>query len=382
MKNRVLLVDDEVNILHSFKRNLRGHFEFDLANSGKIALEMMDITQYSVIVTDMQMPEMNGVTLLQQVKERYPDVIRIMLTGNADQQTAIDAVNVGDIFKFLNKPCSTDLLKSVIDDAFKQYNLVVAEKVLLNKTLKSVINVLNEVLFLVNPEATEHNSELKRHMLNLRKALNLKSSWSFEPMIELSQLGSIIFPKYFVGEGKGLSQEELQLFEQHPCLAYDLIRKIPRMESIANTILYQEKSFNGEGVPHDHVSGKDIPIGARMLKVVLDFLKAKSLNLDDDKAVDTLDSHPERYDPKILEAFKKTLEIEEQKRTVSLKDLKLNMILVEDIRTKRGQLVAKGGQKVTESMRHIIDHCVSNGAISGAVAVTIMEEEPADPSYP
>lgn len=384
MKDRILLVDDEVNILRSYQRTLRNVFQFDVASSGKQALEMIELNKpYSVVISDMQMPEMNGVELLSIIKERYPETVRMMLTGNSDQQTAIDAVNIGDIFRFLNKPCSNDNLIEAIKAGIKQYRLIVAEKILLNKTLKGVLNVLNEVLNLVNPDVATHNAKLRHNMIKLAETLKLQVGWSFEPMIQLSQLGCVILPPDTINHitsGQALSAEERQLFEQHPCLASDLIRKIPRMEKIAETILYQEKHYNGEGVPHGEVKGDQIPLHSRMLKTVLDYIRFEGVDGSPQQALKKMEMYKDRYDPQILAAFFKTINSEPMddsgELTLTYADLKEKMILLQDIRTPRGQFIAKKGQEITEPLYRIIIHCLDNGALSrvGLIKVQLPQE--------
>jgi len=382
MNNKVLLVDDEVNILNSYRRNLRNQFEFDVALSGEEALKQLESgKKYAVIISDMQMPKMNGVELLREFKTRSPNTVRLMLTGNADQQTAIDAVNIGDIFRFLNKPCTVQDLANAIKAGLEQHNLIIAEKVLLNKTLKGIINVLNEVLTLVNPDAFGHNAHLKKYMMALAETMELPYSWTFEPMIQLSQLGCVIFPQDTIkhlDSGQSISEEEQQIFNQHPLLASDLIRKIPRMESIAQTILYQEKCYNGEGIPLDEIKGKDIPVGARMLKIVLDFIRAKGTGISEKAAYSKLEQQAYNYDPDILHLFKKSIdiddiedEIETEIQTVKIAELRTGMIINEDIKTKQGQLVAGHGQEVTEALMRIIRHCLENGALNGFETVQL-----------
>ncbi|MGF1755025.1 response regulator, partial [Vibrio makurazakiensis] len=268
MDKPILLVDDEVNILNSFRRTLRNQVTIELASSGKEALELIEKKHYAVVVSDMNMPEMNGLQLLEAIQERSPDTVRMMFTGNSDQKTAVDAVNIGDVFRFINKPCSPDELLVFINSALHQYDLIIAEKVLLNKTLKGVISVLSEVISLIEPEVSEHNSRIQFHMDTLSKALKLKSHWSFEPMVQLSQLGHILFPDEQhnghltvppIPEQSQAASQTQQSLGQHAALASDLIRRIPRMGPIANAIKYQEKGFNGEGLPNDEVQGKDLP---------------------------------------------------------------------------------------------------------------------------
>lgn len=379
MSHRILLVDDEVNILNSFRRNLRGQFEFDVAQGGEEALKLIDHkNKYAVIVTDMQMPSMNGVELLKEVKKKSPNTVRIMLTGNVDQKTAIDALHIGDIFRFINKPCNHQTLTQAINAGIEQYNLVIAEKVLLNKTLKRTLNVLSEVLTIVNPEVFAHTVQLKKYMLALAKTLNYPVSWSFEPMIQLSQLGYVMFPDSELVEGTdndSLSLEQRQMIDRHPCLAADLIRKIPRMNTIAHTILYQEKCFNGEGIPHDEVKGEDIPYGARMLKIVIDYLRLKKTGVSTNQACLALDEQKQFYDPNILSAFKESVSAnaEPTQKLVDLTELKEKMVIQEDICTKTGLVVITKGQEITEPLQRIIAHCVENGALKNTTKVTICE---------
>ena len=122
MSRRILLVDDEVNVLQGYQRALRKRFELDVANSGAEALEKIASGgPYAVIVSDMRMPEMNGVELLTAVKQKAPETVRMMLTGNSDQQTAIDAINKGDIFRFLNKPCSKEEFAAALSAGLTLY---------------------------------------------------------------------------------------------------------------------------------------------------------------------------------------------------------------------------------------------------------------------
>jgi len=370
-------VDDEINILNSYRRNLRNKFTFDVAESGVEALALLAKHKYSVIITDMQMPSMNGLELLQKVKLKAPNTVRMMITGNSDQKTAIDALNIGDIFRFVNKPCDHNDLCTLIESGIEQYNLIIAEKILLNKTLKGTINVLAEVLTIVNPKVFAHTVQIKKYMLALAKALNMPINWSFEPMIQLSQLGCVMFPETSLSDGsKGFSAEQFKMVERHPCLASDLIRKIPRMNKIAHTILYQEKCFNGEGVPHDSIKGEEIPYGARMLKVVLDFLRFKNDGSTINQASMKLTEQSQFYDPNILTAFKESIgaSAEPTQQVVTLAELTDGMTVQEDVFTGAGLLVISKGQEISEPLRRIITHCAENGAISSNTSFTVCKE--------
>src|SRR5262249_53231752 len=127
MSTKILFVDDDASILTAFQRNLRKQFALDVAIGGSEALRAMSAKgPYAVLVADMQMPEMNGLEFLKKAEEISPQTVRIMLTGNADQKTASDAVNLGHVFRFLTKPCSTEELAATLKAGLEQYLLVIA----------------------------------------------------------------------------------------------------------------------------------------------------------------------------------------------------------------------------------------------------------------
>jgi CheY-like chemotaxis protein len=123
MSEKILFVDDETAILDGYKRLLRGEFDIDTAAGGKIALEMLARNRYAVVVADMRMPEIDGAQLLARIAVDYPGMVRIMLTGNSDMQTAVRAVNEGNVFRFLTKPCEKELLRNTLNAALGQYRI-------------------------------------------------------------------------------------------------------------------------------------------------------------------------------------------------------------------------------------------------------------------
>jgi DNA-binding NtrC family response regulator len=117
----LLFVDDEPNLLASCERNFRRQFRVETAAGGEAALENIAARgPFAVVVSDRQMPHMDGIRFLSLVKERAPDTVRLMLTGNADLEGAIKVVNEGNIFRFLTKPCSLEILGKAVEDALVQ----------------------------------------------------------------------------------------------------------------------------------------------------------------------------------------------------------------------------------------------------------------------
>jgi FixJ family two-component response regulator len=136
MSEKVLFVDDEQSVLDGFVRLLHKEFEIRIALGGERGLKA--ISQYgpfAVVISDMRMPEMNGAEFLAEVRQQAPETVRMLLTGDTDLKTAIDAVNQGQIFRFLSKPCKKEDLVSAIQSGLEQYRSTVADKKLIEKAL-------------------------------------------------------------------------------------------------------------------------------------------------------------------------------------------------------------------------------------------------------
>ncbi len=110
----------------------------------------------------MRMPEVDGLHVLSSVRKSHPDTMRVMLTGNADQKTAIDAVNEGAIFRFLNKPCPAEVLGDTYRSRLQQHHVQAAERSLLTRTLTGTIALITEVLSVVNPTAYGRSNRLRQ----------------------------------------------------------------------------------------------------------------------------------------------------------------------------------------------------------------------------
>jgi len=353
MNDKVLFVDDESNVLDSYRRSLRKILSVQTALSGQEALQIMETEgPFSVIVSDMQMPGMNGVEFLARARQQAPDTVRIMLTGNADQQTAIDAVNTGDVFRFLNKPCEPKVMAKALYAAVSQYRLITAEKELLEKTLTGSIGVLSDVLSMVNPEAFGKTNRIKRLVGSVAAQLQLDDIWQYETMASLSQVGCVILPEALLSKhAKGIefNEEEKQLFDQQASVGADLLSKIPRLQEIANCVQYQGKNFDGSGVPFDSVSADEVPLGARILKIVLDFDTYQTRGLDTKECLAQIDANQNWYDPEVLQAFQTVINGETNTGTISvgIRNLKESMVLAEDVCTTAGLLVLSKGLEVS-----------------------------------
>ncbi|MEJ5299581.1 MAG: HD domain-containing phosphohydrolase [Thermodesulforhabdaceae bacterium] len=352
---KVLFVDDEPSVLLAMKRAFYKiqNIKIDTAESGKEGIEKIKKNgPYALVISDLRMPVMDGIQFLTRVKELSPDTVRIMLTGYADIQTAIEAINSGNVFRFLTKPCSSDTLLQAVAAGVEQYKLIKAEKELLENTLKGCVKTLMEVLSLSNPEAFGRASRVTRYALWIGRELQYQPMWKLETAARLSQLGCFIVPEEaFIKmyRGEKLQGEEKQLMEMHPSIAADLIRYIPRLEEIAEIITYQEKHYDGTGLPIDSVKEEEIPIESRILKIALDFDLFLYRNHKPYEAYEIMSKRSGVYDPKILPVLRKIVHIqsEYEPALVKIEELKEGMIISEDLFTVDGRLLIRQGHEVS-----------------------------------
>ncbi|MFQ5491871.1 MAG: HD domain-containing phosphohydrolase [Phycisphaerae bacterium] len=356
MSRRVLCVDDEPNVLQAYRRGLRKLFDIETAPGGPEGLEMIESHgPFAVVVSDMRMPGMDGVQFLASVKQKAPNSVRMMLTGNADQATAIQAVNEGNIFRFLTKPCPPEDLAKALDAGIEQYHLVTAEKELLGKTLKGSIKVLNDVLSLANPVAFGHASRVRDLVSRLCKEMSVERAWECEVAAMLSQIGCVTIPPDTLDKvyhGKTLSSGETDMIQAHPEIGRGLVANIPRLGGVSQIIAYQHKCFDGSGWPDDQIKETDIPLGARILKVALDYDAAQWGGHDEIDALMQLAGHLQWYDPEVLAALRAVVGIQEEliRAEIALKELLPGMLLADDVSTGEGMVVVAKGQEVTPAL--------------------------------
>lgn len=351
MAEKILLVDDDNSILDGYRRSLSREFLMETAQGGQQALQLAaDNGPYAVVVSDMRMPEMDGVQLLSRIKALSPHTIRVMLTGNADMDTAISAINEGSIFRFLNKPCSKEVMAKTLTAGLVQYRLVNAEKQLLEQTLSGSIQVLTEVLSLVNPAAFSRAERARRYIHHIVTSMNLGNPWQYEVAAMMSQLGCVTLAPETVEavfNSEQLSPTEQAQYDAHPKVAYDLLSKIPRLEPIAWMIEHQNRPLPESG-PGDFETA-DMRRGAGILRLVLAYEKLIHKGVSRIEAAHSLSLQNKNFSPEFFRALvaldPNAEEGEIRKCRVEL--LTPGMIVQQEVRTKEGVLLISKGQEVT-----------------------------------
>ncbi len=354
----ILFVDDDADILAAFQRILRKEFRIDTALGGEAALDLCaSRPPYSVVVADMQMPGMNGIDFLIQLEKNFPDTVRIMLTGNADQKTARDAVNKGHIFRFLTKPCPPEELIPTLKAGLKQYQLITAERDVLEKTLNGSAKVLADILSVHDPVSFGLGNRLREYMRAFANSLKLKQTWDLELGALLSQIGCVSIPQGVLEKSRCdafLSATEKDVLARIPQIGFDLLSNIPRLESVAQIILYQHKNFDGSGFPNNPVAGESIPVGARILRVLHGLLLHEARHQSKEKALELMTRAAGLYDPKVLEAVAASFDIcltpsdeDRPARAVPLREVRVGNVLKSTAHTKDGVPIAPAGSRVT-----------------------------------
>ena len=341
MTKKVLLVDDEPNILQGFKRHLRKSHDIETAVGGAEALEVIGKKgPFAVVVSDMQMPEMSGVELLSRVREIREQTVRIMLTGNADQSTAVAAVNEGNIFRFLNKPCPPEQLAQVLDAALEQHRLITAEEELLNKTLSGSVKMLTQILSMVMPEAFGLSQEARSLARSIAGKIGIGPLWQVEMAAMLMRVGCASLPadvlKSYL-QGATLTDQQKQLVEDTPKLGHDLLSSIPRLQGVAKFILALHDP------PEDPT-----PIASRILRTIDDFQRFRN-RTNEAGAIGQLKESSD-YDPSVLEALAELLAEAGETKELKVIQLDEGMIIEADILDLNGRVLVAKGTEVHEAL--------------------------------
>ena len=349
---KVLCVDDESHVVESLALHLRRDYEVHTAVSGEQALaKLKELGPVAVIVSDMRMPGLNGAALLNRVMKSYPDTTRILLTGEPGRDAAISAVNDGQIYRFLTKPCPPDRLKAAVEAGVVQYRLATAERLLLQETLIGCIQALVDVLAITNPVAFGRASRIKRLAMEFADELGCKGFWQLEAAAMLSQLGYLSLPVELVEKlyyGERLTPEEKVLASGVAEVAHKLLGHIPRLEPVLQILAATNAAREQVVKLHDGTIG----LGAQILSLSLDYDSLIAQGNDMNVAIETLRTRGGIYDAKLIERFATRIGARAGLnviREMPLRVVQPGMTLMHDLRTPLGTLLVPRGFEVTET---------------------------------
>lgn len=352
MPERVLLIDDDPNLLSALQRQLRKQFALTCAEGGSQALQVVAEANekrepFAVAVCDMRMPGMDGIEVLSRIRTQAPETVRMMLTGNADQQTAIDAINHGSIFRFFTKPCPAEDLAVGIQAGIDQHHLITAERELLESTLAGSVKVLADVVAMNDPVAYGLATRLREWVRLLTVEFKLPSRWQLDMAAMLLPIGQVAIPPELIAKkrrGETLTEAETSLFVRAPEAGRNLIANIPRLGKVAETIWLQDRGYDGSGFPSDGPRGVDIPFDARLLKILKDLAEACPSGIPDPCAFAQLDRNRGQYDPALLVKVRSCLvsllgSTAPVEAEVPVSTLRSGHLVLSDIRLTNGHLI-------------------------------------------
>ncbi|GMR07208.1 MAG: response regulator [Gammaproteobacteria bacterium] len=399
----LLFVDDEANILSSLRRVFRPlGYRIFIAQSGAEGLALMEQENIDLVISDMRMPEMDGAEFLQQVKQRWPDTMRILLTGYADLTSTIAVVNKGKIYSYISKPWEDNDIILQVKHALQQRELEQEGRRLelltqkqnkelteLNSSLEAKVEERTEKLHQAMEELETANESLKKSysasvkafssMAQVREGISpghsrrvaeLARQLAQQMGLDESGVQDVLFAGLLHDIGKITLSEEINNkpvhkltpaeraeYKKHPVVGAAMLMALEPLHESATMIRSHHENYDGKGFP-DGLKFDQIPLGARILAVVnaYDDLRSGSLwskRHTMNEAVDYLVKHRcQDFDPKVVDAFCEFVGLEEEEvdetlMQVSTDKLESGMIIAQDIHTENGVLLLSKG--------HILD---------------------------
>jgi response regulator RpfG family c-di-GMP phosphodiesterase len=395
----VLCVDDEKNILAALRRLFRAHgYEVLTEESARAGLALLESRAADVVISDMRMPEMDGVEFLEQVRLRSPASMRLLLTGNADVRLILDAVNRGEIYRYITKPWDDHEMLLVVRHALERKAMVEEQQRLealtqhQNEQLRELNQGLEAKVAARTAELEASNDKLKRNFLtsiqvfssiielrgaNLsghsRRVADLARRLARRLDVDARETQQIFIAGLLHNIGKvGFSDAMLEmpvsrmngdllgLYRRYPERGEQLLMPLEELREAAALVRSHQERFDGEGFP-DRLAGLDIPLGARILALASDFdnlqigvLAERDLR-PDQAAKLVIDSRGKRYDPTVVAAFEELVSgrvpVEPTNdRALRVHELRPGMRTARDLVRSDGSLLLSADHVLTERM--------------------------------
>lgn len=350
----LLFVDDEVNILKALRRLFRGaEYNVQTAESGAEGLAILEQTPIDLVISDMRMPQMNGAEFLTHVAERWPETVRVLLTGYADIDSTVAAVNKGRIYCYISKPWEDNELKILVNNAIDQKRLREERQRLfaiierqnaelkdLNSHLEDKVERRTEQLRLSLQKIDQAHTLLKKQYIDSVKVFakivemrpGIKSGHSLyiaenahevalRMGLDADEARDVLYAGLLLQIGKmSLSEDMLRqplhlmsshdkkLYLQHGLEGWKLLHGIAPLKNAAELILHQYEHYDGTGDPHS-LAAAEIPLGSRILAVVRDYIdyldgQMTGATMSVHEAASRLQLHKEHeYDPHVVDYF-------------------------------------------------------------------------------
>ncbi len=287
-KDKVLIIDDELAPRESLRMVLKGSFDVYTAPGALDGLKFLEETPVDLVVLDIRMPGMDGITALKEIKTRYPGIEVVLLTAYASLETARDAIRLG-AFDYLMKPFDKDDLINVVGTGLKKKHDSVRVKAEL-EDLKNMNNILEEQITIAQNnilncyEGTvkalnltidakdhytfSHSNRVVKLSSSLAKGLGLSNNDTdkLEHAAAIHDIGKIGVDEQILRKPGSLSDEEFEGIKKHPEIGARIVQSVPFLKDAVPVICHHHERYDGNGYPKG-LSGTEIPIGARIVMV-------------------------------------------------------------------------------------------------------------------
>lgn len=423
-KLAVLFVDDEQPILSALKRAFYGMDQYvcHFANSPMAALEVLTKTRIAVMVSDHKMPQMTGAEFLARVKDKRPDTVRIMLTGQADLTAVQDAINRGEIFRFLLKPWNDAELKHCVAEAAQLHLDLMSQRVpnqsagdgptqkvledqialrtqqladalytarslrdMFEQTLYAATSAMCWLVEMARPELGRHCRNVAEVAVALGKLMNLseRDLRKVEMAGRLHDCGKLSIPAYLSDKSpREYNSRELDLYRTHPGSGAELFRTIEELEDVREIIRTHHERFDGSGFP-EGLRGARISLLAYLVGIAneYDHLMNKPSPSPEFRyqfAYETLSEMADKQFPAVVVQtcldYAHAANVHQgsaHQAKVGLSDLIPNSVLSRDIYTRTGCLLLAQGSRLTNQNIARIRSIARLDPIAGDIFVSV-----------
>jgi response regulator RpfG family c-di-GMP phosphodiesterase len=307
---------------------------------------------FGVVMADTTAEGNEGICFLTHAQAAMPQSIRICLASQPDWQFALRAVNEAHVYFLMSQPCPEDTLRKTIEAAAAVYQADREFRSHAENVQTGSLALLQNILRQMDPASSEFGMKSREYALALAGPLGFEDTTALETAALLARVGRISLPMALqqkVHAGIDLSFAEKDLLARTPEFGCKLMMHIPGLESAAKIILYTGKNFDGRGFPYDSVSGEAIPMGARILRLICDFVRLETEGQTRSQIHDQLVATAGIYDPHFLRtALRVLLELAPAgSKAASLADLRAGDILAASIETETGLIFLPAGQEIT-----------------------------------
>jgi len=272
-KHTILIVDDEINNLQLLKRTLRHEYNIMTATNGQEALELIEKhgSEISLIISDQRMPMMKGTDLFTRIVDKYPQIIKMLLTGHSDMETLVESVNKCNLFQYILKPFDPDELKIIVKNGIEVYELSNNRNALL-KDLKELfyttIKSISSALDAKDAYTHGHSLRVTLYSLMLAKEMGIKEDLmeEIETAGLLHDIGKIGVPESILCKPGKLTDEEYEIMKTHPGQGKKMLIGIKKLKAVSDWLSSHHERWDGNGYPNG-LRGEEIPLTARIIAV-------------------------------------------------------------------------------------------------------------------